>query len=78
MVEKNLYCCTDTQFGFIPGCGTTDAIFALHTVNTKTLGTKRNCCFIEYCKAFDSVNETKLLYKLAHSGITGKMYSIVL
>ena len=29
---------TDAQFGFKTGCGTTDAIFALHTVITKTVG----------------------------------------
>jgi hypothetical protein len=28
---------TDAQFGFIPGYGTQDAIFALYSVITKTL-----------------------------------------
>ena len=38
---------------------------------------KLHCCFIDYRKAFDSVNRTKLLYELARSGITGKMYAII-
>ena len=38
---------------------------------------KLYCCFIDYRKAFGSVNRTKLLYKLARSDITGTMYTII-
>ena len=71
---------TNAQFGFKPGCGTTDAIFfALQTVITKTLGNKTElyCCFIDYRKAFDSINRTKRLYTLARSGISGQIYTII-
>ena len=70
---------TDAQFGFKPGYGTTDAIFSLHTVISKVLSSKKKlyCCFVNYRKAFDSVNRYKLLFKLARSGITGKLYGII-
>ena len=53
-------------------------LFALHTVITKTLEnkTKLYSCFIDYHKAFDSVNRTKLLYTLARSGVIGKLYTM--
>ena len=70
---------TDAQFGFKPGYGTTDAIFSLHTVISKVLSSKKKlyCCVVDYRKAFDSVNRYKLLFKLARSGITGKLYGII-
>ena len=70
---------TDAQFGFKPGYGTTDAIFSLHTIISKVLSSQKKlyCCFVDYHKAFDSVNRYKLLFKLARSGITGKLYGII-
>ena len=70
---------TDAQFGFKPGYGTTDAIFSLHTVISKVLSSNKKlyCCFVDYRKAFDSVNRYKLLFTLARSGITGKLYGII-
>ena len=70
---------TDAQFGFKPGYGTTDAMFSLHTVISKVLSSKKKlyCCFVDYRKAFDSVNRYKLLFTLARSGITGKLYGII-
>ena len=75
--ENNIV--TDAQFGFKPGYGTSDAIFSLHTVISKVLSSKKKlyCCFVDYRKAFDSVNRYKLLFKLARSGITGKLYGII-
>ena len=35
------------------------------------------CCFVDYQKAFDSVNRTKLWYKLLHLGVQGKFLKIV-
>ena len=47
----------------------------------KVLSSKKKlyCCFVNYRKAFDSVNRYKLLvlFKLARSGITGKLYGII-
>ena len=71
---------TDAQYGFKPGYGTTDASFSLHTVISKVLSRKKKlyCCFVDYRKAFDSANRYKLLFKLARSGITGKLYGIII
>ena len=53
---------TDAQFGFRPGHGTTDAIFALQSIITKYLGLKKKlyCCFIDYKSAFDNLNRNFL------------------
>ena len=69
---------TDAQFGFKPGYSITDAIFSLHTVISNVLSSKKKlyCYFVDYRKAFDSVNRYKLLFKLARSGITGNYSSI--
>ena len=53
--------------------------FSLHTVIPKVLSSKKKlyCCFVDYRKAFDSVNRYKLLFKLARSGIIEKLYGII-
>jgi hypothetical protein len=63
------------QFGFSPGYGTHDAIFALHSIISKSLrqGKRLYCCFIDYVKAFDSL----LWLKLAKCGVTGKLLNLI-
>lgn len=41
---------TGEQFGFRPGFGTTDAIFALEALLSSTLSTAKRlyCCFVDY------------------------------
>lgn len=70
---------TDVQFGFQAGRSTTDAIFALHSLITEKLNKNKRlyCCFIDYQKAFDTINREKLWYKLVKSGITGKFLRIL-
>ena len=70
---------SDAQFGFKPGFGTTDAIFALHGLISNYLsnGKKLYCCFVDYRKAFDKIDRNKLFYKLARSGVTGKLLNII-
>lgn len=34
-------------------------------------GKKLYCCFIDYKKAFDSIDRNEMFYKLAKSGFTG-------
>ena len=66
----------DAQFGFRPGLGTVDAIFVLQSLVNKHLrkkGGRLYCCFINYRKAFDFVNRSKLWIKLTMIGIKGKM-----
>lgn len=52
-------------------CGTSDAIFALHTLITSSLANNKRlyCAFIDFKKAFDSVDRSKLWMKLSKIGI---------
>lgn len=70
---------SDTQFGFKPGSGTRDAIFVLHSLISKTLNDKKRlyCCFVDYKKAFDSIQHNKLWHKLVKAGINGKLFNII-
>ena len=75
--ENNIL--TDAQFGFRPGMSTVDAIFVLQSLINKTLKNKRRlyCCFVDFQKAFDSVNRYKLWFKLFNVGIRGKLLQII-
>ena len=68
-------CLTDAQFGFRPGHGTCDAIFALQSLISEYLYKKKKlyCCFVDYQKAFDSVDHVQLWLRLVKLGITGKL-----
>ena len=70
---------TDAQFGFKPGSGTRDAIFVLHSLISKTLREKKRlyCCFVDYRKAFDSIQHNKMWYKLMKYGINGKLFNVI-
>lgn len=70
---------SDTQFGFKPGSGTRDAIFVLHSLISKTLNDKERlyCCFVDFKKAFDSIQHNKLWHKLVKAGINGKLFNII-
>ncbi|VDI30526.1 Hypothetical predicted protein [Mytilus galloprovincialis] len=69
---------TDAQFGFRPGYGTTDAIFALNSLISKSLrsGKRFYCCFVDYKTAFDSVTHMKLWLRLIRLGVTGDKFPI--
>jgi hypothetical protein len=70
---------TDAQFGFKPGFSTVDAIFALHAIIANTLANKKKllCAFIDFQKAFDSVDRIKLWYKLSKIGIREKVLNVI-
>ena len=70
---------TDCQFGFRDGRSTTDAIFLLHSVIQKVLAKKSKlwCIFIDYQRAFDTVNRDALWYKLIQSGISCKLINMI-
>jgi hypothetical protein len=62
----------DEQFGFCPGKGTTDAIIALrHIIEkvTKRQNTQLWLMFIDYAKAFDTVNHDVLWSALLEFGV---------
>ena len=67
------------QNGFRASRSCIDHIFVLITVirNRKALGKETFLAFIDYKKAFDSVERNCLLYKLAKIGINGKMYQAI-
>ena len=70
---------TDAQFGFRPHYGTVDAIFALNTIISKYLKSKRRlyCCFIDCKQAFDSVDRIKLWHKVSKLGMRGNILAII-
>jgi hypothetical protein len=70
---------TDAQFGFQPNLSTVDAIFALHSLVSKSLKSSKRlyCAFIDFQKAFDSVERYKLWYKISKLGIRGKLLSVI-
>ena len=67
------------QNGFRASRSCIDHIFVLITLirNRKELGKETFLAFIDYKKAFDSVERNCLLYKLAKIGINGKMYRAI-
>lgn len=76
----------DNQFGFQKGKSTTDCIFILHALISKTLGSKKKLyvAFLDWEKMFDRINRVYLWQKLMNENISSKfinaiksMYSVV-
>ena len=61
----------EDQFGFRRGKGTRDAIGMLRIISERTLeiDEELSVCFIDWQKAFDRVNWTKLMQILKETGI---------
>ena len=76
--ELNGHLC-ESQFGFKQGRRTTDAIFVITTAiqlykkKNKSLFT----CFVDFAKAFDSINHKLLWEKLTSMGMSSKLLSIL-
>lgn len=70
---------TDAQFGFRPGLSTVDAIFVFQSLISKTLCNKKRlyCCFVDFQKAFDSINRCKLWDRIYKVGIRGKLLQVI-
>lgn len=70
---------TDAQFGFQPNIGTAEAIFCLSSIINMSLRNKKRlyCCFIDFKKAFDTVERFKLWQKLDMYGIRGKFLNVI-
>ena len=69
----------EEQAGLRKGYSTTDHIFNLKCLMDLYLfrGKKLYCAFIDYKKAFDSVNRIYLWQKLINNNIDGKMFKII-
>lgn len=68
------------QGGFRSGYRTTDHIFILKTLINKYLDNHKKklyFCFVDFKKAFDSVNRNKLFQKIERKGIGGNFLNII-
>lgn len=67
----DLYVISEEQAGFQQGSSTIDNIFTFQSVIQKYIIKRRDklyCAFIDFSKAFYSVNRQKLLYVLIQKG----------
>ena len=76
---ENMNILAEEQAGFRKGYGTADHIFNLKCLIDLYLfrGKRLYCAFIDYKKAFDSVNRIYLWQKLLNNNIDGKIFKIV-
>ena len=65
----------ECQFGFQPKKSTVDCIFLFHSIISKTLsrGEKLYCSFVDFRRAFDTVNRKYLWQKLIKANVSSKM-----
>ena len=77
-LEKNNIL-VEEQNGFRAGRSCIDHIFVLISVlrNRKALGKDTFLSFIDFQKAFDSVDRNLLLFRLSQVGINGSMYKAI-
>ena len=70
---------SESQFGFRDQKSTTDAIFILHALIQKILSRNMKiwCIFIDYERAFDTVNRNILWEKLMETGISCKIIEML-
>ena len=66
----------EEQAGFRAGYSTIDHIFTLYAIVQKFLSRNKKLyvAFVDFKKAFDSVNRNALWYVLRKSGVNGKLY----
>ena len=71
MASSQLVSVEDSQFGFVPGRGTTDAIFVVRQLQEKCLAANKRLymAFIDLEKAFDRVPQKVILWVLRELGV---------
>ena len=69
----------EEQAGFRENYSTTDHIFVLHSILDLYLSQNKRiyCAFIDYKKAFDSIDRTSLWQKLFQNGVRGKVFRVI-
>ena len=69
----------ETQCGFSEGKGTTDAAYLLKSVSEAyyTAKTPLHLVFVDYKKAFDSVNHELMFAKLSELGVEGDVLRLI-
>lgn len=70
----------EEQAGFRSGYSTIDNIFILTSIITKYLSKKKGvlyCAFIDFSKAFDCINRSKLFYLLINKNLHGNMIKLL-
>ena len=67
------------QAGFKSDFFTIDHLFVLKSLADVYLSKRKRlyCCFVDYKKAFDTVNRSKLWTKLSSSGISGRILDVI-
>ena len=67
------------QAGFRKGYGTVDQVFVLSGIISHLLNCNRKlyCAFVDFRRAFDSLNHKCLWFKLIKCGIRGKLYKLI-
>ena len=69
----------EEQAGFREKYSTIDHILVLHSIIDLYLSQKKRvyCAFVDYKKAFDSVDRLSLWYKLIQNNIQGKVFRVI-
>ena len=72
-------CIDSMQFGFMPGKGTTDAIFILRQLHEKHISKKKNLyfAFVDLEKAFDRIPRKVLWWSMRKLGVEEWVISVV-
>ena len=75
---RQLVSIDDSQFGFVPGRGTTDAIFVEKQLQEKYLANKRlYMSFVDLEKAFDGVPQKVIRWALRKLGVEERIVRLV-
>lgn len=77
-LDTNSIICKE-QIGFKKGSRTSDHILTLKTIIDKAFKSSKKvyACFIDFKKAFDTINREALFYKLFQYNIKGPFFDII-